>query len=299
LVLGTVFLTLVGVSVLLSLWNPGVLGLAKSGERISIYTAMWQVQAGIAALALPVLLFVIERSRDERQAAVHSAEVLGRESWSFPIIGLSFAVVGRMGIDMSWFSENRLVFLSDVALFLLTLVAAIFAYYRVLQLILSPSRMRERSIALAQEKTRSVLMRSVRVRIGNNVLVQRLDTFGVSFWPFGTSRREEPQYLVLDVARPGFFVDIHLGEFERFVGRLPWLSQPAQAGAEPSQPTPSPERPEESVWLLRRYGDRLTKEHLGLVRLRRESFTDLTDADKLALEARLRSFVQVSGSDEF
>jgi hypothetical protein len=260
---------------------------------------MWQVQAGIAALALPVLLFVIERSRDERQAALHSAEVLGRESWSFPIIGLSFVVVGRMGIDMSWFSENRLVFLSDVALFLLTLVAAIFAYYRVLQLILSPSRMRDRSIALAQEKTRSVLMRSVRVRIGNNLLAQRLNTFGVGFWPFGTSRREESQYLVLDVPRPGFFVDIHLGEFERFVGRLPWLSQPAQAGAEPSQPTPSPEIPEESVWLLRRYGDRLTKEHLGLVRLRRESFTDLTDADKLALEARLRSVVQVSGSDEF
>jgi hypothetical protein len=204
-----------------------------------------------------------------------------------------------MGIDMSWFAENRLVFLSDVALFLLTLVAAIFAYYRVLQLILSPSRMRERSIALAQEKTRSVLMQSVRVRIGNNRLLGQVDRFGVDYWPFGTSAREKAHYLILDSPQAGYFVDLHVSEFETFVIRLPWLAQPARSAPEPSQPTPSEEPPDRSVWLLHRYGDLITEDDLGFIRLRRESFADFTDADKQVLEAGLRTFVRVSESDEF
>jgi hypothetical protein len=50
---------------------------ALEGDRfVAAYTTMWQVQAGIAAVALPVLLFVIELSKDERQAATRSHEVL-------------------------------------------------------------------------------------------------------------------------------------------------------------------------------------------------------------------------------
>jgi len=298
LVLGSAFTVLVALSLGLHFADAQLPGLPRDGDRISVFTAMWQVQAGIAALALPVLLFVIERSRDERQAALHSAEVLGRESWSFPIIGLSFVVLARMGIDMTWFSGNQLVFVTDLFLFLLTLVGALFAYYQVLQLILSPPRLRDRSIELAKQKTRNVLMQSVKVRIGNNRLFQRLADFGVGWWPFGPTVRDEADYLVLDCPHSGYFVDLHLSKFELFVLRLPWLTQAARAASEPSQPTPSEEPPDRSVWLLHRYADRVTEGDLGFVRLRRASFSDFTDADKRVLEARLRSFVQLKESDD-
>lgn len=88
---------------------PGhVSALPPLTQRVSVFTTMWQVQAGIAALALPVLTFVIERARDDQQAAAPSAEVLGRESWSFLIIGFSFVVVARMGIDLAFWPNKSL-----------------------------------------------------------------------------------------------------------------------------------------------------------------------------------------------
>jgi hypothetical protein len=228
---------------------------------------------------------------------VHTAEVLGRESWSLPIIGVAFVVVGRMGVDVAYFSHEYLVFISDVLLFLLTIAATLFAYFRVLRIIFSPSRLRDSSIGLAREKTRGVLLRSVRVRIGNNLLFQRLDRNGVGFWPLGSSR--ERDYIILNALRSGYLVDVHLDEIETFVERLPWRIPAAQTGTHVSSPIAPESRRDDSVWLLRRYGDRLTEGNLGLIRLRRASFADLTGDGRRALEARLRSFVRISGSDEF
>jgi hypothetical protein len=188
-------LALIGLSVLLALGHVHLSLLPTTGDRISVYTSMWQVQAGIAALALPVLIFVIERARDERQAALHTAEVLGRESWSWPIIAFAFVGVARMGIDLTLFSGEQLVFLSDVGVLLLTVLLTLFAYFRVLRVILRPSLLRDRSILLASEKTRDVLLESVRLRIANNKLFQNAATFGVGYWPFGGS--EDADHFVL------------------------------------------------------------------------------------------------------
>jgi hypothetical protein len=292
--LGGVFLGLTTLSVLLSPTNPH-LGLFGHGEQISVYTSMWQVQAGISALALPVLVFVIERFRDEPRAALHSSEVMMRESLSFLIIGLSFVVVGRMGVDLAWFSDNRLIFLTDLVLLLLTVAGATFAYFAVLRLIFSPSRLKDRSLVFAKEKQRDVVLVSARVRIGNNLLFARLRESNIDLWPFGTSPRQDRQFLILDAPKAGYFADVHLTEFERFVARLPWRTLPAEASAVPTQPTPSQPTPDRSVWLLRRYGERMTDGNLGLVRLERASFTGLS---KRTLEGQLSSLIRISESDE-
>jgi hypothetical protein len=256
---------------------------------------MWQVQAGIAALALPVLTFVIERARDERHAALHTAEVLGRESWSFPIIGFSFVVLGRMGVDLAFFSGEPLVFLTDVGLFLVTIFATVFAYYRVLRISLSPSRLRTRSVTLASEKTRSVLRHSVRVRIGDNVLFRELKDIGVGYWPFGSEQDE--QYLVLEAQRTGSVLDVNLDRLRSFIAALPWRSL-AQASPQPMQPAVAMTSDDPSVWLLFRYGTRLSETGRGLVRLRRSSFAHLTDDEKRSLEFQLQRAVQIGEDDE-
>jgi hypothetical protein len=294
--LGLLFLALLVFSALLSIGHVGVPRLPGPNDRISVFTSMWQVQAGIAALALPVLTFVIERARDERHAALHSAEVLGRESWSFPIIGFSFVVLARMGIDLTLFSGEPLVFLTDVVLFLVTILATVFAYYRVLRITLSPSRLRTRSVALASEKTRSVLLHSVRVRIGDNVLFHQLKDIEVGYWPFGSGH--DAEYLVLDAQRVGSVLDVNLDRLLSFVAALPWRPL-AQAGPQPMQPAAAAAPADPSVWLLFRFGTRLTEKERGLVRLRGSSFADLTDADKRTLEDQLRRAVQIGETDEF
>ncbi len=57
-------------------------------DLLDIYTAMWQVQAGIAMIVLPFLLLVVELAKDEKQAAVVSVkrghetpEILHGASW--------------------------------------------------------------------------------------------------------------------------------------------------------------------------------------------------------------------------
>ena len=287
------FFALLVLSLIASTGDVEVSTLPDEATRLSVFTAMWQVQAGIAALALPVLTFVIERARDERQAALHTAEVLGRESWSFPIIGFSFVVLARMGVDLTFFPDEQLVFISDVLLFLLTVAAALFAYYRVMRVTLSPSLLRARSIALAQEKTRAVLLQSIRVRLGDTILFTRLDALGVGYWPFGSD--QDPDYVVLEHRRVGSVQDVHLDRLENFVAALPWEMTPAQSSPQPLQPTAAIDPSDRSVWVLFRYGTRLTDEYRGLVRLRRASFGNLSAAERRSLEERLQGVVQVGG----
>jgi hypothetical protein len=296
--MGVVFIALVLLSLVLSRFDWTVPGVAGRSDRLAVYTTMWQVQAAIAALALPVLIFVIERARDERLAAIHSAEILGRESLSFLLIGLSFVVLARMGVDLTWFAEIEIVFLTDLLLLCLTLAAAIWAYFSVLRLLFSPSRLKDRSVALAKEKQRAVILQSAKVRIGNNLLFARLAESNIKWWPLGWSESDAARYLVLDAPRPGYFVDMHLTGFGRFVSRLPWQTAPqAQAGIGPATPAQADESsPEPVVWMLRRFGDRLTEGNLGLVRLDRSV---LADIDKRALEAELSNLVHVQESDEF
>jgi hypothetical protein len=296
--MGACFAGAVLLSLLLSQLSWSVKGTIPHGDRIAVYTTMWQVQAAIAALALPVLIFVVERARDEQLAALHSAEVLGRESLSFLLIGLSFIVLARMGIDLTWFADEQAVFLTDVLLLCLTLAAAIWAYFSVLRLLFSPSRLKDRSVALAKEKVREVILHSVKVRIGNNVLFSRLAESNIKFWPLGWSDSDATQYLVLDAPEPGFFVDIHVSGFAQFVSRLPWRTGPqARTSVEPARPTQADEgSPDPVVWLLRRFGDRLTEGNLGLVRLDRSL---LAKSDKRSLEAQLRNLIRIQASDDF
>jgi hypothetical protein len=258
---------------------------------------MWQVEGAVAAFALPILLFVVESSRNERQAALRSAEVLVRESWSFPIIGFSFVVLGRMGVDLSWFPHRRLVFLSDLLLFLLTLGGALYAYQIVLRLIFSPSLLTDRARALAQEKMRRVLTRSVKVRVGNNYLFERLAASNVGYWPLPTKKREEADFLIIDAVRHGFLTDVHLEALERFVRSLAWRVPPArpQTVMTPLSQSQRGADSDPSIWLMRRYGESIPAGSLGLLRLKRSSFLDL---DERALEAKANAYLHVAETDE-
>jgi hypothetical protein len=74
-----------------------------------LFGTLWQVDAAIAAIALPLLLFVIELSKDDKQAVTRSHEVLIRSTSLVFILTLSAAGLLKVGIDALWF-PNSLIF---------------------------------------------------------------------------------------------------------------------------------------------------------------------------------------------
>jgi len=265
---------------LLPTWHLSFLGPVTAGARLTVFTTMWQVQAGVAAIALPILLFVVEAARDQQRAALPTGEVLIRESVALPIIAFSFLVTVRIGIDLFWFRNRTGVFVLDLVLTAATVVSALYAYQAVLRLNFSPAQMRDRSIALVEEKMRGVLLRSVKVRIGNNFLISQIRAVGISYWPFGAKRRENAEILLLRAPRDGYLSDIHVEALKQFVTRLPWR-------VEPDDKDPA-------VWLTKLYGDHLRRSD-GLMRLRRSAFHMLNQE---LLEAQLAKVVKVGDTDE-
>jgi hypothetical protein len=288
---------LVGLSIALALIPLHMPGVAATSDRFTVFNTMWQVQAGIAALALPVLTFGIERASNDKQIFARSAEVMGRESWSFLVIGFSFVVVARMGIDLAFFPTKSLVFVTDVALFLVTIAAAVFAYYRVLRLTLSPAMLSRRSMALLRERIRKVLLESIRQRLGNNILFGRLAPLGVTYWPLGG--RSNTQYLVLEAQREGMVLDIQLDKLEQFIESLPRRATTPTTG-QPGQPqTTAPLATNPPVSILIRFESRLSREQRGLLRLDRSAFTTELETRRRDLEDSLNRIVRIGEADEF
>jgi hypothetical protein len=266
---------------------------------MGVYSTLWQVQASIASVALPILLFVIQIAKDEQSAAIKSHEVLIRETGIFPIIAAALAGTARVGIDVLWFSKHA-VFVSDLLLFFGTLLFTITAYLTTLRLLFDPSRMRSRSLAVLREKMRESLDLSIAARLGNRFLFERLEQMGVGYWFSPQDRFEDAPFLVLRALSTGELEDIHLGRLEDFLQQLPRRTPPltgATAGRVPtvSEVASDIRNPDLVVWFMKQYHGRITPTTTGVLRLRRSAFLEL---DQGALEARLQQCITVRPTDE-
>jgi hypothetical protein len=288
------YVVLGSVSALLAWWDPAVQGLPE--ELDSVYVTLWQVQAAIAAFALPLLLFFIELSRDDREAATRTPEVLLRESGALFVIAFSLLGAFRIGFDIAWFATES-VFVIDLFLVLLaTIGLALWAYYVVLSVILSRTQLKRKSTELLRERMRRAVRHSLEVRVGTNILLARLKRIGVQYWPL-LPEPQATQYAYLTTDRRGYLVDVHLDELEAFIERLPWAS-PAPQRAQDQQPTLSATAVDSApvVWILKTFGDRVTETDNALLRLERSSFGAL---DEGVLSQRLGPIMKIRRTDEF
>jgi hypothetical protein len=293
--LAVLYIATLPISWLLSSWDPEVAGLPS--EIGSLYETMWQVQAAIAAFALPLLLFVIELSRDERQAATRTPEVLIRESAALSVIAFSLLGTVRIGVDIAWFQVESVFVIDFVLVFLTTIVLALVAYLLVLTTILSPTRLRRKSLEVLRERLRRNVRHSLEVRVGTNILIARLSNMGADYWPWPPRGQELKDYAVVRADRAGYLTDVHLDELARFIDRLPW-APPTSTVALAQRPTlasSSPGPTEPAVWFLKRYGDQVTDDSNGLLRLQRNAFTDL---DENVLSRGLSRIVKIRSTDE-
>jgi hypothetical protein len=180
---------------------------------------------------------------------------------------------------------------------LATILLALWAYFVVLNVILSRTRLKETSTELLRERMRRAVRHSLELRVGTNILFARLKKIGADYWPLPLDPHQAAQYAFLRTDRQGYLVDIHLDELEAFIERLPW-NPPAPPGLALQQPTLSATAavaPTPSVWFLKKYGDRVT-ENDAILRLERSSFGAL---DEDILSQSLSPLVKIRATDEF
>lgn len=285
------------ISWILRRWGPCLISLDTTA-LLTAYSTMWQVQAGIAAVALPILLFVIELSKEERQAAMRSHEVLIRDTWIFPIILFSLSGTLRLGIDMAWFLHPA-VFLFDLLIVLGgTIAFTCVAYLLALSRLFSPTLMKARAMSLAREKMSASLDASIRVRLANGRLGEILAALKVGYWFFSPERDNAKQYAIVRAPALGVLSDIHLGRLEAFVRGLPWRSESVAGDV---SDTPTRRRPlglrdpKEHIWILKRYGENLSARNDAIFRLDRSAFDDL---DVSSLELQLVNILKITGSPD-
>jgi len=275
----------------------------KTEDRLQeFYLNMWQVQGAIAAVALPLLIVVIEFSKDLRHLAARLPEALVRETWVFPII--VFALVGtvRLGIDITWFQKESVFWFDFLVIFMGTICFTIVAYTRMLLTVFSPVRMQRISMALIRSKMHLQLNTTIEQRIANNILLKKLRDLGLDLWPFPPSRDEEKDFIILRSPVTGVLYDIDLGKLEGFINRLPWRG----AGPQPvlgseielekgKTQSIREQLPKQFVWWMKQYGKPIMDQNNGLVRLDRSKFDVTNPAD---LEARLGRLVKLSKEEE-
>lgn len=108
-------------------------------DDVEFFSTLWQVQAGLSAAALPILIFIIELSKDQNNLATRSSQVLIRETWIFPIIVVALTSVSKVGIDLYVNRKGECIGFANVLLFVLVTFLTVFAYYQALRLMFNPA----------------------------------------------------------------------------------------------------------------------------------------------------------------
>jgi hypothetical protein len=292
-IIGCLFGLSITISWVVSIFAPSTFLISEDKLRDS-YLAMWQVQGAIAAFALPLLIVVIEFSKDLRHVAGKRPEALIRESWIFPIIVFALFGTVRLGIDIYWFL-NELVFIFDLIFILIgTICFSIIAYMRMLSILLNTQKMKQYSLALIKDLMASQLDKTIRQRIANNILLRDLRELGLEVTPFSGTRQEDKE-ITLRYHNPGILCDINIGKLASFVKELPRKDFNAKestgtVGSDfESVQKPSARKYPQISW-TKRYGQAITPEDNSLIVLDKSQYDISGTAD---LEAQLISIVRV------
>lgn len=290
-----VIVCIFGVSILLSwvisILVPGTFLISDSILK-DYYLVMWQVQGAIAAFALPLLIVVIEFSKDQRHVAGKRPEALIRESWIFPIITYALLGTVRLGIDISWFGKE-LVFAIDFVFVLMgTICFTLIAYTRMLSILLSTQKMNQHSLALIKDLMASQLDKTIRQRIANNILLRSLKELGLDVF---SGMQQEDKEIILRYHNAGIFYDINIGKLASFMKGLPHKdfharesSGSAESALERVQKPPARKYPRPS-W-TKHYGQAITPKDNSLIILGKADY-EISDTEDL--EAQLADIIRV------
>ncbi len=264
-------------------------------QLIDSYLAMWQVQGAIAAVALPLLIVVIEFSKELRDVAGKRPEALIRESWIFPII--IFALVGtiRIGIDIGFFL-NELVFWIDLFLvFIGTICFTIIAYKRMLSVLLDSQEMKQSSVALMKDLMAIQLDNTIKRRIANNLLIKIVKEIGFEFTSFVPSLDRYSNATILKYHNSGYLCDINLKQLETFqkelLGKATLQRRSEVRNNSQLEDVKSSEKVDLRIWWMKQFDQHIKSADSGIIKIDNIQYSTSIVRE---LEAQLAKIIKVS-----
>ncbi len=280
------FILAAGLSLLLSL---GLLHLSwtifpslRPSDPGALQSVLWQVDAGLVAVALPVFLVIVQFSSSLHGdiAALPIVEVFRRDTAVVPTLIIAAFGFIRSGVDSIWFISSAVLFVDFLVVFVFTTASLGFSFLRFFQLAGSQSRLQSRAELLLRWKLDKATDALWAITRANEVLIDTLaaiNEFRVEYRPYSAGLQPD-QWVFLRSRRKLRLDDVRAGDLAKVLKRLP--AKPAPVGQTPPSGTAGTSTIETSVFLMRVVGSDMDTAS-SLIAFRRASF-HLLQEDQLS-----------------
>jgi hypothetical protein len=261
-------------------------------ERSSVEStlgSLLQAHVTVAGVALPILMFVIERARDEEETRLPASEVVMRESWIVPLTIFAFLTSVKIGWDYAGFGLTAAVVVTDAILFSATVLLTARAVFLTLRLSFGRSMLKEKGLDLIRRKAGMSAERSARLRLAENTLLRVCEELRVGFRLFGTDRDTRERFHVVDAMRNGVVVDVNAEGLREFIEALRFKplrearevgQDQAAVGAEAEEQVQPASKELEKVFLGRRIGQKVSARAGGLLLIEKTSVESFESIDR-------------------
>jgi hypothetical protein len=168
-----------------------------------LQVALWQVEAAIATVALPIYLVIIQLSgngADDDVALVSIPEVLRKNTWAEPVLAFSAVSLFRAGVDSLFFKGSAVLIFDFVTIFLATIVVLGASFWKLFVLGSSKAELRELSLQLVELKLDDATDELWVTSQANGLLGEDLQVpsrFRMRLLPFASALVTDEEWLIL------------------------------------------------------------------------------------------------------
>jgi hypothetical protein len=269
----------------------------------SLQAILWQVDAGLVAIAFPVLFIVAQHSASlhDNVSALPIAEVLRRETGLVPMLCIAGLGFIRSGADSIWFPASSVLFFDFIFVFSATLVMLLVVSSKIFGLTNDPINLQKKAEELLQWRLRTAIDNSWAISKGNQDLETALEEsvqLTLRYTAFSLTEEDnewQPVFpledcVLTDVRAEDLVVAIESLSNQSFMAN-PEFGQPAEEGDRPRRLTEVNEEERVDSFLLKIVGDRLSPSTAFLT-LRKSSFRDIDPVEAWKqIESTLRCAV--------
>jgi CRISPR type III-A-associated protein Csm2 len=265
------------------------------------YQNLITIHAGIGAIIFALVIFVAESLRDDE--VKDRARVLLKESYLFPLAVAEILVF----FIFIWGDVNFWRILPVIAIGLFT----IWSLSKIVLVLLSKYRFAQKRAEMLQERLRQSIDLAIDERIGNNILLSKLDgkDIKLEYHPFSIDN--ETEYHCFHAEKFGTISDIDLQALKKLAdtvdeegqksgfsfggGEKPQVSVGEEGAVEETESKLLPKNNQR--YLMKKYHDVVDEEHRVLICLDKKLFKDASKLEEIS--ALVSSVFIIKPADNF
>lgn len=222
-------------SLLAHAWRPQFLENLKPPDMLSSYNTLWQVQAAMVGLGIPLLILLVEQARSPTVTSTSVGQVLVSRTHVIFVTVLSIGSVVKIGLSAVYLASDQ-VLVVDFALSALCIGMILWGFYRALALLMSTERLRSASQTVLHDLLATSMQAAVALRLMDQRLSEELH--GLDLGDIRQDELDSGEWSISVSAHEGSIVDVDVHRLKQLLGSL---------GALAAQPTRQASRRTESA----------------------------------------------------